>query len=64
MKMMDINKDVDELIELLKYGKDSSIRINAARALGKIGDKKAVIPLIETLDKEYFSLKEVPDSKF
>lgn len=61
MNMMKIKKDVNELIELLKHGKDSSIRSAAARALGKIGDKKAVIPLIETLDEEYFSFKEVPD---
>lgn len=63
MNMMKTKEDVNELIELLKHGKGSSIRINAAKALGKIGDKKAVIPLIKTLDEEYFSFKEVPDYK-
>lgn len=39
------------MIKALKDG-DYSVRISAAVALGKIGDKRAVGPLIEALEDE------------
>ncbi|MFZ3058114.1 MAG: HEAT repeat domain-containing protein [Candidatus Methanoperedens sp.] len=46
-----INKrDVDGLIKALRYKKDSDVRMEAAEALGKIGDKRAVKPLIQALN--------------
>jgi HEAT repeat protein len=41
-------KDVDALIKALKH-RDISIRMNAAYALGDVGDRKAVEPLIGIL---------------
>jgi HEAT repeat protein len=38
-------RDVDGLIKALGCEKDSSVRMNAAEALGAIGDSKAVEPL-------------------
>ena len=43
--------EVDGLIDDLKYG-SSEDRVNAARALGEIGDARAVDPLISTLKDE------------
>lgn len=57
INMMKIKKDVDGLIQLLKHGKGISERSNAALALGEIGDKRAVIPLIKTLDEKDYKIK-------
>jgi len=57
INLMKIKKDVGGLIKLLEYGKDISTRSNAARALGEIGDKKSVIPLIKTLDEKDYKIK-------
>ena len=43
------NKDVEGLISALK-DKDPNVRGDAAEALGKIGDSRAVEPLIEVLN--------------
>jgi len=43
------NKDVEGLISALK-DKDPMVRGDAAEALGKIGDSRAVEPLIEVLN--------------
>src|SRR5271157_1077577 len=40
---------VEPLIRALKYRKDSNVRINVARVLGKIKDPRAVEPLIAAL---------------
>jgi len=42
--------DVDGLIKALHYEKDYNVCICAAGALGKIGDKRAVEPLIAALE--------------
>jgi HEAT repeat protein len=47
-----INKDIDGLIDALGYQDDHNIRLDAASALGRIGDEKAVDPLIIALDDE------------
>jgi HEAT repeat protein len=41
--------DVKGLMKASQYKKESSVRNNAIKALGKIGDKRAVISLIEAL---------------
>jgi HEAT repeat protein len=41
--------DVEDLISILKYGKSKYSRWEAAEALGKIGDTRAVDLLIEKL---------------
>ena len=52
MEKMQVNKDVEGLIRALK-DKDRHVRSWAARALGEIGDKRAVGPLIKALrDKD------------
>jgi len=43
---------VDPLIEVLKYDKNGSVRLYAARALGELGDIAATIPLIESLQED------------
>jgi HEAT repeat protein len=51
IKQMERNKDVEGLISALKY-KDCTIRKEAAVALKKIGDHRALFPLIHTLKYE------------
>ena len=41
--------DVDGLIKALEYEKDRQVQCDAAKALGKIGDERAVEPLINAL---------------
>ena len=48
VKKMQANKDVEGLIKALK-DKDPMVRGDAAEVLGKIGDSRAVEPLIEAL---------------
>ena len=48
--------DVDELIAILKYGKSKYSRWEAAEALGRIGDARAVNLLIEKLKDKKPSL--------
>jgi len=43
---MKAKRDVKGLIKALNYKKDDSVRRKAAWALGLIGDKRAVKPLI------------------
>jgi HEAT repeat protein len=50
----DINKmlaqrNVNRLIKALNYHKDKYIQMNAIKALGKLGDKRAVEPLVSIL---------------
>jgi HEAT repeat protein len=42
--------DIEGLIKALGYEKDSDVRRKAANALGKIGDSRAVEPLIRALN--------------
>jgi HEAT repeat protein len=46
VESMKTQGDIGGLIEALRYGKDHSVRFAAALALGKIGDTRAVKPLI------------------
>jgi HEAT repeat protein len=48
IKKMKANKDIEGLIEALEH-KDLAVRRCAAEALGKIGDARAVEPLIRAL---------------
>lgn len=50
--------DVDGLIEALGYQDDHNIRLSAASALAKVGDSRAVNPLISALDDQR-GVKEV-----
>ncbi len=45
-------QDVESLIKALNYEPDIKIRDNAVAALGEIGDKRAMEPLIEVLKDE------------
>jgi HEAT repeat protein len=42
--------DVDGLVDALGFEDDHNVRLAAASALGRIGDKRAVKPLIKALD--------------
>jgi HEAT repeat protein len=62
--------DVNGLIEALDYGDDHNIRLAAASALGRIGDSRAVDPLIDALDDQQgvnevaaLALGEIGDSR-
>jgi HEAT repeat protein len=44
--------DVDGLIEALGYQDDHNIRLAAATALGRIGDSRAVDPLVSALEDQ------------
>ncbi len=45
-------RDVKGLIKALNYKEDYYVRIEAAKTLGEIGDKRAVAPLIQALKDE------------
>jgi HEAT repeat protein len=49
IKRMESRKDVRGLIKALKYKRDSFVRTEAARALGAIGDARAVEALTHAL---------------
>ena len=52
------NKDVEGLIKALQYKKDNSVRRNAAWALERIGDERAVEPLIQALKDDVAFVRE------
>jgi len=52
VKKVEKEKDVEGLIEALRYEDNYYVRIAAAKALGEIGDKRAVEPLIGALKDE------------
>jgi len=52
-KKLEAKKDVNDLIKTLKYKDSYYVRLRAVEALGKIGDARAVEPLIEVLKDEY-----------
>jgi HEAT repeat protein len=51
VEKMEKNKDVEGLMKALKH-KDTNVRERAAEALGKLGDARAVEPLIQALKKD------------
>lgn len=54
VRKLKAKRDVEGLIEALGYKKNKKVRRNAARALGQIGDPRAVEPLSAALkDKEH-----------
>ncbi len=55
-KLEDRNK-IKSLIKALGYKKNSEVRDEAARALGRLGDARAVEPLIATLKDEYWQVR-------
>lgn len=48
IEQLEANRAVDDLIAALKHG-DSTVRVRAASALGRIGDLRAAGPLIAAL---------------
>ena len=51
-------KDVEGLINALTYKWKTTVRFHAARALGKLGDLRAVEPLIQALKTEGWVVRE------
>jgi HEAT repeat protein len=52
VEKMEKERDIKGLIKALGYKKDSNVRGKAAYALGRIGDSRAVEPLIRALSNE------------
>ena len=52
IEKMKANKDIDGLIDAVRYRRDWKTRMRAVDILGEIGDKRAVEPLIEALEDE------------
>ena len=52
VEKMEAKRDVQGLIKALDYQKDASVRDAAAKALGKLKDARAVVPLIAALEDE------------
>ena len=50
-------RDVMGLIKALQYKSDLEVRINAEKALGDVGDKRAVVPLIQALKDENWRVR-------
>ena len=62
VEKMEKKNDVNGLIKALKH-KDKNVRMGAAKALGKIGDARAVEPLIEALkDQDSFVRRTVAEA--
>lgn len=55
-------RKVKGLIKALDAHGDSEIRRKAARALGEIGDKRAVEPLIQSLKSDFYSRKDIANA--
>lgn len=53
VKSLLAKKDVNRLIEVLKYGGTRAMQMDAAIALGMIGDEKAITPLVEIISNHY-----------
>jgi len=54
VRRMKVKKDVEGLIKALNYERDHDVRMGAAEALGEIGDKRAVEPLIQALKADSY----------
>ena len=50
-------KAIEPLIDILKHDRDAWIREYSALALGRIGDKRALEPLIEALDDVFHTVR-------
>ena len=57
VEKMKAKKDVPGLIKALDYEKDPSVRHDAVKALGEIGDKQSVNPLIDLLNDRDSNLR-------
>lgn len=55
---MQAKKDIEGLVRALGYKEDYYVRMDAARALGKIGDPRAVEPLIAALKDEELNVRK------
>jgi HEAT repeat protein len=59
VEMLKVIKDTDGLIQVLVGGEDEpAARARAAEALGDIGDKKAILPLVSVLNDSSPSIRE------
>ena len=54
VKSLLAGKYVNRLIEVMKYGGTRAMQMDAAVALGMLGDKKAVDPLVEMINSRYW----------
>jgi len=55
---LEYKKDLEELFEALRH-KDDDVRENAAKALGQIGDPRAVDPLASALKDETSNVRQI-----
>jgi len=53
-----VKKNINGLIKALGYEKNATVRAKAAVALGEIGDKKSVEPLIAMLNDSDVDVQE------
>jgi len=58
VKKIEAKRDVKGLIKALRYEQDAKVRRDAARALGRIGDARAVEPLINALKDGVVDVRE------
>lgn len=61
VKKMERNEDIEGLVRALGYKKDSSVRIEAALALGRIGSHKVTEVLKNALEDEDTDVKAAVD---
>ena len=50
-------KDADRLIEVLERGGTRALQMEAADALGKLGDNKAIEPLVKIINVRYWAIQ-------
>ena len=62
IKMMKSNKDIRRLRGATRYRGDWEVREAAADALGKLGDTRAVKPLLDALRDEYWPVRKAAAS--
>lgn len=58
VEKMKAKKDVEGLIKALRYKMSWLVRMDAADALGKIGDRKAVRPLAQALKHRHKCVRQ------
>jgi len=58
VERMSQNQDVESLIEVLSSESELDVRVSAAEKLGKLGDERALVPLVAAVRDTYIPVHE------
>jgi HEAT repeat protein len=62
VKRLEAAADIDGLLDLARPGGNSDLRVDAILALGRLGDARAVAPLVELLDDAWSNVWRAAES--